>query len=92
MKDEFLKGCRPFIGLDDCHLKGPYGSCILSAVALDGNRGLLPLAMAIVESECTTSWLFFLDLLKDCITCGSDEKPYTFMSDRQKVRHIIQPI
>ncbi|GAV66250.1 hypothetical protein CFOL_v3_09760 [Cephalotus follicularis] len=25
----FLQGCRPFIGLDDCHLKGPYGGVLL---------------------------------------------------------------
>ena len=23
----FIQGCRPFIGLDGCHLKGSYGGC-----------------------------------------------------------------
>ncbi|XP_059660140.1 uncharacterized protein LOC132306663 isoform X1 [Cornus florida] len=36
------KGCRPFIGLDGCHLKGPYGGVLLTATALDGNNGLFP--------------------------------------------------
>ncbi|KAF7136322.1 hypothetical protein RHSIM_Rhsim08G0160500 [Rhododendron simsii] len=47
----FLNGCRPFIMVDGCHLKGPYGGVLISAVALDGNNGLFPLAVAVVESE-----------------------------------------
>ncbi|KAK3204273.1 hypothetical protein Dsin_018319 [Dipteronia sinensis] len=41
----FLEGCRPFIGLDGCHLKGPCGGILLSEVALDANSGLFPLAV-----------------------------------------------
>ena len=41
MKTGFLEGCRPFIVLDGCHLKGPYGSCALSAITLDGYRRVL---------------------------------------------------
>ncbi|KAH7865768.1 hypothetical protein Vadar_010984 [Vaccinium darrowii] len=51
MINGFLNGCRPFIGIDGCHLKGPYGGVLISAVALDGNSGLFPLAVALVESE-----------------------------------------
>ena len=53
VKRGFLEGCRPFIGVDGCFLKGPFGRVMLSAVALDGNRGVLPIAFAIVDSECT---------------------------------------
>ena len=56
----FKNGCRPFIGVDGCHLKGPYGGILLAAVALHGNNGLFPLAIAVVESECKASWAFFL--------------------------------
>ncbi|KAF7140647.1 hypothetical protein RHSIM_Rhsim06G0119600 [Rhododendron simsii] len=45
----FLNGCRPFIGVDGCHLKGPYGGVLISAVALDGNNGLFPLAVAVAK-------------------------------------------
>ncbi|TXG51314.1 hypothetical protein EZV62_023838 [Acer yangbiense] len=31
----FLVGYRSFIGVDGCHLKGPFGGVLLSAVALD---------------------------------------------------------
>ncbi|KAK1578069.1 hypothetical protein Q3G72_027217 [Acer saccharum] len=33
----FIEGCRPFIGVDGCHLKGPFGGVLLSVVALDAN-------------------------------------------------------
>lgn len=52
MKKGFIDGCRPFIGMDGCHLMGPYGGVLISAVALDGNNGLFPLALAVVEGEC----------------------------------------
>ncbi|KAF8400180.1 hypothetical protein HHK36_013476 [Tetracentron sinense] len=57
MKNGFLEGCRPFIGLDGCHLKGPYGGVLLAAIALDGNNGLFPVAFAIVEGETKESRL-----------------------------------
>ncbi|KAK1588248.1 hypothetical protein Q3G72_021295 [Acer saccharum] len=47
----FLEGCKPFVGVDECHLKGPFGGVLVSAVALDANRGLFPLAVCICENE-----------------------------------------
>ncbi|KAA8531001.1 hypothetical protein F0562_005709 [Nyssa sinensis] len=52
----FKAGCRPFIGIDGCHLKGPYGGVLLATVSLDGNNGLFPIAMGVVESENRDSW------------------------------------
>lgn len=58
IKANFLEGCKPFIRLDDCYLKGPHvGS--LSAVILDVNRGVLPLVFAFVESEWLVAELSF---------------------------------
>ena len=45
----FLGGCRPFVGLDGCHLKGRFGRQLLSATAKDGNDNIFPMAMAVVE-------------------------------------------
>ncbi|PON44914.1 hypothetical protein PanWU01x14_262880 [Parasponia andersonii] len=53
----FLNRCRPFIGLDGCHLKGPYRGIMLAVVSVDANLGFYPLAYAIVEQESTTSWM-----------------------------------
>lgn len=47
----FLGGCRPLIGIDGTHLKGNYGGILLSAVALDANNEIFPLAYAIVSVE-----------------------------------------
>ena len=79
----FLDGCRPFIGVDGCHLKGPYGGVLLSAVALDANSGLFPLAVCICEKETQSSWEWFLCNLKIHLKFPSDRN-LTFMSDRQK--------
>ena len=41
-KVEFLGGCRPFIGLDGCHIKHKFGGQILSATAKDANNNIFP--------------------------------------------------
>ncbi|XP_028115334.1 uncharacterized protein LOC114313164 [Camellia sinensis] len=84
MKAGFINGCRLFIGVDRCHLKGPYGGVLISAVALDGNNGLFPLALAIVEGECKDSWSFFLHNLRTIIEDALPSRPWTIMSDQQK--------
>ena len=67
IKRGFLRGCRPFIGFDGCHLKGPYGGVLLSAVALDGNNGLFPVAFVVVKSETKDMWRFFFHYLQSYI-------------------------
>ncbi|KAF8408008.1 hypothetical protein HHK36_007148 [Tetracentron sinense] len=84
MKSGFLEGCRPFIGLDGCHLKGPYGGVLLAGIALDGNNGLFPVAFAIVEGETKESWSFFLYYLHSIIGTNTNRMPLCFMTDRQK--------
>ena len=49
MKKGFVKGCRPWFGIDGCHLKGPYSGILLSVVSLDANRGMFPIAITVVE-------------------------------------------
>ncbi|KAG5539399.1 hypothetical protein RHGRI_019818 [Rhododendron griersonianum] len=84
MRTGFMEGCRPFIGIDGCHLKGPFGGVLLAAVALDGNNGLFPIAMGVVESEGIDSWAFFIDHLHAVIGAGAHARAWTFMSDQQK--------
>ncbi|XP_058184092.1 uncharacterized protein LOC131301721 [Rhododendron vialii] len=93
----FLNGCRPFIGVDGCHLKGPYGGVLISAVALDGNNGLFPLAVAVVESENNQSWGFFLEHIQTIIRASGQNRPWTIMSDQQKgldgvVAHLLPEV
>ncbi|KAL0352266.1 UNVERIFIED_CONTAM: hypothetical protein Scaly_1615300 [Sesamum calycinum] len=84
LRDGFLEGCSPFLGFDGCHLKGPFGGVLLAAIGLDGNNGLFPVAFAIAESECKESWGFFFENLSIMLSGFSYDKPWTFMSDKQK--------
>lgn len=56
VRDGFNSGCRPFIGIDGCHLKGPYKGILLSAVALDANNSIFPLVVCICGVENTVTW------------------------------------
>ncbi|XP_045816626.1 uncharacterized protein LOC123909782 isoform X2 [Trifolium pratense] len=83
-KKGFLKACRPFIGVDGCHLKTRYGGQLLIAVGRDPNDQYFPLAFGVVETETKESWRWFLTLLLEDI---GQEKRWVFISDQQKVEH-----
>ena len=80
----FLGGCRPFIGLDGCHIKHRFGGQILSATAKDANDNIFPVAMAVVEQETRESWIWFLEIFAEDIG-RPEELKLVFISDRQKV-------
>ncbi|KAL6558924.1 hypothetical protein OROMI_019274 [Orobanche minor] len=83
VKKGFKAGCRPIIGVDDCHLKGPYGGVLLNAVGVDPNNNLFPIAWAVVLKECNETWEWFLHILS--VDLGLEERSkWTFMSDKQK--------
>ena len=62
-KRGFLSGCRPLVGLDDCFTKGPHSRQLLAVISVDSNNAIFTKAYAVVESECFSSWLWFLELL-----------------------------
>jgi len=51
MKNEFVRGCKSWFVIDGGHLKGPFGGVLLFFVRLDGNKGMFPVAFAVVEIE-----------------------------------------
>ncbi|GJT72319.1 uncharacterized protein Tco_1031605, partial [Tanacetum coccineum] len=63
----FLTGCRPYISLDACHLKGKFNDVLVVATGINGNSSMFPVAYGILESENTSSWICFLELLKKAI-------------------------
>nr|XP_017227610.1 PREDICTED: uncharacterized protein LOC108203301 [Daucus carota subsp. sativus] len=79
----FLAGCRPLIGVDGTHSKGNYGGILLSAVALDANNEIFPLAYAVVSVEDKENWSWFFwnlyNLVKD-----SSRGDWTIISNKQK--------
>lgn len=80
----FVHHCRHIVGLDGCHLKGPFGGQLLAAIGVDANDGMYPINWAVVEAENTESWTWFLQFLCQDIQIVSDFA-WTFISDRQKV-------
>ncbi|KAK9992955.1 hypothetical protein SO802_022658 [Lithocarpus litseifolius] len=66
--------CRPFIGVDACHLKGHYGGQLMTAVATDPNDQLFPLAFAVVEAETKDSWTWFILKLISDVNAGSQRE------------------
>jgi hypothetical protein len=83
-KRGFLDGCRPIICLDGCHIKTKYGGQLLTAVGMDPNDCIFPIAMAIFEVESFASWEWFLKTLKEELGIGNTY-PWTIMTDKQKV-------
>ena len=80
----FLGGCKPFIGLDSCHIKRRFDRQILSATANDENDYIFLVAMAVVEQETRESWIWFLEIFADDIG-RLDELQLVFISDRQMI-------
>lgn len=84
LKKAFRQHCRRIVGLDGCHLKGPFGGILLSVVGVDANDAMYLVAWAVVESETTDSWTRFLQFLCQDMQILVDRE-WTFISDRQKV-------
>jgi hypothetical protein len=83
-KRGWLRGCRPILCLDGTHIKIKFGGQLLTAVGIDPNDCIYPIAMALVEVECYSSWLWFLNTLKNDLNIVNTS-PFTIMSDKQKV-------
>ena len=81
-KRRFLVACRPVVGVDGCHLKGPYGEVLLAAITVEANMGYFPLDYAIVEIENQETWCWFLELLKEVVGRDVEVKPWCLISDR----------
>ncbi|CAN1188423.1 hypothetical protein LINPERHAP2_LOCUS39320 [Linum perenne] len=83
-KHGFKDGCRQVVCVDGCFLRGLPGWQLLSAIGLDANDCMYPLAWAIVQTECQDTWEWFMaHVATDLgIESGWD---WTFMSDKQKV-------
>ncbi|XP_021730761.1 uncharacterized protein LOC110697683 [Chenopodium quinoa] len=91
LKYGFLRGCRPIIGVDGCHLKGAYQGQILAVVSKDGNNNIYPIAWATVEIENRKTWEWFLESLMQKIGSAGGFG-FTFMSDRQKVNRLVEAL
>ncbi|PIA30014.1 hypothetical protein AQUCO_05700012v1 [Aquilegia coerulea] len=84
----YKKNLRPVVIVDGTFLKGRYPGTILSAIAVDGNNHVFPLAFAVVMKEKNDSWDWFFTKLRDHVV-GVDHQ-FILLSDRHK--SIIQGV
>ncbi|KAK1553267.1 hypothetical protein Q3G72_031866 [Acer saccharum] len=56
LKKGWKEGCRRILGLDGCFIKGFYTGQLLTAIGVDPNNQMYPVAYALVESECKDTW------------------------------------
>ncbi|GJR98976.1 FAR1-related sequence 10 [Tanacetum coccineum] len=83
LKRGFREGGRELLGLDGAFMRGQYPGQMLTAVGVDANNGIYPVAYGIVESENQYSWTWFLKCLGDDFDLYSNSN-FTFITDRQK--------
>nr|KAJ0185293.1 hypothetical protein LSAT_V11C900488940 [Lactuca sativa] len=83
LRDYVLELQKSNEGLDGAFMKGPFPGQILSTVGVDSNNGTYPLAYAVVESENTSRWKWFLQYLAKDLDLYSNSN-FNFISDRQK--------
>ena len=53
------------IFLDGCHIKTRYRGQLLTAVGIDSNDCISPIAVVVVEVEDKPNWCWFLERLKN---------------------------
>lgn len=51
----FLKGCRPYICIDTCHLQEKWKGFLAAATALDENNWMFPIAFCVMKNESEES-------------------------------------
>ncbi|XP_057997801.1 uncharacterized protein LOC131176783 [Hevea brasiliensis] len=56
LKEAFKDGCRPLICVDGCWLKGNYSGQLLTAVGIDPNDCIFPIAFVVVLTENKDNW------------------------------------
>ncbi|KAL2925032.1 1-deoxy-D-xylulose-5-phosphate synthase [Bienertia sinuspersici] len=82
--DGVVAGCRGLIGVNGTFLKGNYGGVLLSAIALDGNNEMFPLAWAVVSCEDERNWKFFIHHLNTLLQNTERGDNWCIISDRHK--------
>ncbi|GJS45337.1 mutator type transposase [Tanacetum coccineum] len=74
-----FKACmRDFLRFDRAFMKWPFPCQLLTAVGIDSNNGIYPLAYGVVESESKDSWTWFLEHLKEDLEL-QDNSNFTFI-------------
>lgn len=62
-------------------MSGPFPCQLLTAVRVDANNGIYPVAYVVVDAQNKASWCWFLKLLGEDLGIESNCM-FTFISDR----------
>jgi len=81
-----LDYCFPVIVNDACHVHSHHAGTILAANVLDGERHVLPIAIAVVPSECEQEWTYFYHHLKLSVL-HLDEEHVVNIYDSEGIRN-----
>nr|GEZ04996.1 FAR1-related sequence 10 [Tanacetum cinerariifolium] len=81
-KNGFRECGRKLLRLDGAFMRGQYIGQMLTAVGVDANNGIYPIAYGIVESKNQYSWSWFLKCLGDDFDLYSNSN-FTLITDRQ---------
>ena len=82
-KAAFNDGCQKVIGLDGCHIKGPHTGQLLTVIGTDANNSFVPIAFAVVESDCKDSWSWFMSILREDVHINNPHH-WTFITNKLK--------
>ncbi|XP_074306598.1 uncharacterized protein LOC141641850 [Silene latifolia] len=83
-----IEGCRSLIGVDGTHLMGNHGGVLLSAITMDGNNEIFPVAVGVVEAENKETWSNFFDILSKCfLKVGEKTGPSYQIGRRELSQH-----
>lgn len=82
-KRGFIEDWRKVICVDGCHLKSTVGGQLLTAVGIDPNNSLYPVAYAVVDVENKDSLLWFFKLLIDDLFIANTNE-WVIVTDKQK--------
>nr|GEV53934.1 hypothetical protein [Tanacetum cinerariifolium] len=83
LKRGFREGGRELLSLDGKFMRGQYPRQMLTAVGVDANNDIYPVAYGIVESKNQYSWTWFLKCLGDDFDLYNNLN-FTFITDKQK--------
>ncbi|KAH7866516.1 hypothetical protein Vadar_021342 [Vaccinium darrowii] len=76
---------RKIIGLAGCHLKRENSGQLPTAVGVDPNNAMYPMAWSVVKTKSKGTWTWFLTLLKmDMKITEANKHEWTFINGRQK--------
>ena len=74
-----FKKCRPVVSIDATHLFGKYKGKLIIAMVTDANNKIYLLAFAVVKSESTKTWGWFLACIRMYVI---DRRHQCVISDR----------